>query len=322
MSLSHRALSQLPATTVERFSPASPTVEWRLVTGASGDLGRESNVLFTLQSNRHNPEAPNPDMFSKFQLRKEQRRSLHWMIEQEANPKPWIEEEVAETLLPQLGWRAEAKARREVKIRGGVVADAVGYGKTAITLALVASRRKEDAKLPEIDDRVPLKATLVVVPKHLAKQWPSEISKFTGSKLKVIAIENQAHLKKYTVEDFQNADIVVAAQSLLSSSIFWPYLADFAASPVDIKTDKKAGRYFRHCVSESMKALGKQVKRIKDDGTKAAHDMIKEARKNRSEITQTETVLNRKKAVRPFSGLIKWVTVDSPAPLPERREQG
>jgi hypothetical protein len=34
------------------------------------------------------------------------------------------------------------------------------------------------------------------------------------------------------------------SESLFTSDVYWPYTADFAASPCDIKTDKKAGRYF------------------------------------------------------------------------------
>lgn len=46
------------------------------------------------------------------------------MIEQENNIFPWIEEEVSEAVLPQLGWHVEAKATRSVTVKGGVLADA------------------------------------------------------------------------------------------------------------------------------------------------------------------------------------------------------
>ena len=59
------------------------------------------------------------------------------------------------------------------KSRGGVLADAVGMGKTAIALALVLSGEGDGP-------------TLVVAPSHLIKQWQSEISKFHGDALPVI----------------------------------------------------------------------------------------------------------------------------------------
>lgn len=39
----------------------------------------------------------------------------------------------------------------------------VGYGKTAITLGLISAQHKTD-KLPKCTDRIPTKATLIVVP--------------------------------------------------------------------------------------------------------------------------------------------------------------
>ena len=93
---------------------------------------------------------------------------------------PWVEEEVCEAALPQLGWHAEAKASRVVQVRGGVLADdgelfaslpsdltdsvlLVGYGKTAIIVGLICSQQKSIV-LPTTPDRVAVKATLVVVP--------------------------------------------------------------------------------------------------------------------------------------------------------------
>lgn len=300
-SLSHRVLAQLPSPRPDLTEVGKPVVSWRLLTEASADLGPAVGVKFSLKSNRSDPEAANPTLFKKHALRTEQLRSLHWMIEQEESPKPWIEEEVAEALLPQLGWQAEAKATREVVVRGGVLADAVGYGKTAITLALIAARKEQDAKLPEQTDRVPLKATLVVVPKHLFGQWGTEIKKFAGSGLKFLAISDVTKLKQHTLADYQDADVVVIAQSILSSERFWPYTADFAASHVDIKTDESAGRYFRHCVAETMDALGDQVKRLATEGSKAAFDAIQSARKNRFNVTAEEDFipLTRKMKVRP-----------------------
>ncbi|KAK4333158.1 hypothetical protein RTBOTA2_001878 [Rhodotorula toruloides] len=291
-SLAHRALSQLPAASLKHFSPAAPKVEWRLLTSVSTDLGNESSPVFEVTSNRNNPQAANPENWnSKCKLRPEQLRSLWWMIEQEANPKPWVEEEVAEALLPQLGWYAEAKATREVEIRGGVVADAVGYGKTAITLALIASRQEADEDLPEETDRVPIKATLIVVPKHLVNQWKDEVKKFTKPAFAVITIQSQGDLKKYTIKDFQEVDIVIVAESLFTSGPYWCALADFAASKRDIRYDAKAGRYFRHAVDEAMEAMGEQVRRIRTKGASAAHVALDKARKARDVDFESETFI-------------------------------
>ena len=95
-------------------------------------------------------------------------------------------------------------------------------------------------------DRIPIKATLVVVPgvsgrlisfdsssadkfrkQHLLKQWPSEIAKFTkgaDEELEVIVISTIAALKKITIEEFQDADIVVIAEAVFTSPQYWPML--------------------------------------------------------------------------------------------------
>lgn len=85
--------------------------------------GNRVPFSFVLPSNREDVEHAQPPHFRKVKLRKEQLRSLTWMIEQERNPTPWIEEEVAEAVLPQLGWHAEARATRKVWVKGGVLAD-------------------------------------------------------------------------------------------------------------------------------------------------------------------------------------------------------
>ena len=100
------------------------------------------------------------------------------MKHQEADDSPFfIEEEVAEAILPTLGWRAQGMAQRPIRVRGGVLADQVGYGKTTITLGLIDATHKKAKKIVEkLEDEnfhgyFPVKATLVVVPPHLTRQW-------------------------------------------------------------------------------------------------------------------------------------------------------
>ena len=103
---------------------------------------------FRFTSCKASDSAPQPPHFKDFKLRPEQQRSLSWMLAQEACTDPFIEEEVAEATLPSLGWRAEAKVERPVLARGGVVADQVGYGKTAITIGLIGKSNLNFKILP------------------------------------------------------------------------------------------------------------------------------------------------------------------------------
>lgn len=347
VTLAHRAIAQLPQAVDKMYKRSAPSVEWRLLTDSNIELGAETEIkpVFTIKDNRSDPEADEPERFaaSEFRLRPEQRRSLHWMIEQEENPQEWIEEEVAEAILPQLGWHAQAKATRSAKICGGVVADAgtsrsvpfpflpsptdphlpftVGYGKTAITLALIAARLEADAKLPKDKDRIAIKATLIVLPPHLVRQWPKEVAKFTNPALKVLSILTMSSLKKATIKHFMDANIIFMARSVFDSDLFWPHLwvlprffsissnrsllpvcsADFSAAKRDIKHDKKkAPRYFRHTVAAALDGLGAQVQRLRNEGSRAVEKAIAKARKERNEDFTTEDFFpeSKKKEVR------------------------
>lgn len=125
-TLTHKALAALPRHFLSSFAVADPVVAWRLKTSNGVQLryNRSSaTATFNLPNNRADEQADQPPHFKVVKLRPEQLRSLKWMIGQENDPKPWVEEEVAEAVLPKLGWHAEAKATREVTVRGGVLAD-------------------------------------------------------------------------------------------------------------------------------------------------------------------------------------------------------
>src|SRR5690606_24240398 len=120
----------------------APSFSWKLVTGYTAPPTIDYPP-YQVKSNRPDPEDEQPPHFTnpELQLRKEQLRSLHWMIHQESDEAaPFIEEEVSEALLPYLGWRAEGRVQRKLYIKGGVLADDVGYGKTACTIALISAR--------------------------------------------------------------------------------------------------------------------------------------------------------------------------------------
>ncbi len=286
-TLIHRAVGLLPAqSSVRSFEVSAPSVEWRLKSSDSTaiQLGKSGkHVQFSLPSNKHDQPAAQPPHFTnkKAQLRPEQLRSLAWMIEQENQPAGWVEEEVAESVIPQLGWHAEARARRTATVKGGVICDEVGYGKTAITVGLVSAQLNK-IPLPTDTDRIPTKASLTIVPAHLCKQWPSEIKKFTKNAIDPITIFDMNQFKKLTVEEILKADMVVVSESVFSAGLLWPALGDFSASDKGInKTDKTANRHFRTTVHDALAALPEQINRLRTEGAKATHAAIEKARKAR-----------------------------------------
>lgn len=270
-SLLHQALSRLPK------GPKPAVYSWRLDTSY---VEKQRLVLPTFKkaleqnSNRDEVEAKQPPNF-KIPLRKEQLRSLTWMLRQESpEVKPWIEQEIVEAILTPLSWRAEAKASRSIDIKGGVLADEVGYGKTAITLGLIDSSPQRRVEPDNVHGLISTRATLIIVPGHLIKQWPSEITKFLGRNVKTISIENAGHLKKHTIEDFQNADIVCVSGGLLKNKSYLGQLGALAGGVYLPDNSDKGGRYFDQKHAEAMAGLRKTVEDLKkNDAAKVWRDI-------------------------------------------------
>jgi SNF2-related domain len=274
-SLVHRAVSRLPT----EHRPEAPHLSWKLTTDYTPPA-KLHLPKFRLSGNKHDPEHAQPRHF-RIPLRPEQLRSLDWMIKQESRDAPaFIEEEISEAVLEPLSWRAEGRAQRPVHVRGGVLADEVGYGKTAITLGLIDSAPPTDADAPSSDiarGRIPVKGTLVVVPPHLTRQWASEVQKFCGKKFEVVVISTAANLNSLTIENIQDADIVVVASNLFKSSV---YLANLEAFSTAGTLPTQEGRYFNARLKQALSALGSQVELLQKDGATAVADKIEEAEKN------------------------------------------
>ena len=112
-------------------------------------LKRDLSSIYNLPTlPRDTPVANSPRL--KIPLFPYQLRSLHRMLELEANPE-----------LGNIG-------KKSISTAGGVIADVVGMGKTAQILALFLASPAPAGQ-----------PNLVVVPQHLALQWHSEIHKFS-----------------------------------------------------------------------------------------------------------------------------------------------
>ena len=272
-SLLHRAISRLPST----HRNANISLSWRLDTNftpaASLNLPK-----FVIMSNKRDKEHAQPPNF-KIPLRKEQLRSLEWMLRQESLAAPlFVEEEISEAILDPLGWRAEGRAQRSVRIRGGVLADQVGYGKTAITLGLIdcasKSVKEEFAKMSRIPGKISVKATLIVVPPHLTRQWGSEVKKFTQKRFKVVVISTVSNLNGIKIEDIQEADIVVVASNIFKSNVYLENLQLLAGAG---ELPARDGRHFNAQLEKTLESLKAQVDRLQDEGSSAVMKEIKEA---------------------------------------------
>jgi len=256
------------------------TLSWKLTPGQVADVPRPARV-FVIPSNKRDPSHEQPKGFLQ-QLRKEQLRSLWWMLEQErATGKTYtfVEEEISEAALPALGWRAEGKAERPVMVRGGVIADQVGYGKTIISLALIAESRGLDAPEPAPAGLIDIKATLILVPGHLSKQWPSEITRFTGKMFKTIVIQNIRDLQSKSIADLAKADIIVMASEILEADSYWQRFEYLSAQPEGWLNDKQGGRFFADRLDTAMQSLAGQVEMLQEQGADATLNNMKRVQK-------------------------------------------
>lgn len=269
-SLLHRALFCLPSDN----RPEAPKVSWRIDTNFT-PIASNNFPSFKIMSNKLDSEHSQPPNF-KTMLRPEQLRSLGWMLKQESRDlEPFVEEEISEAILSPLGWRAEGRAQRPVRIRGGVLADQVGYGKTAITLGLIdcASKdvKKEFSKMGRVPGKISVKATLTVVPPHLTRQWNSEVKKFAADHFGVLVISTMANLNKHTIADIQEADIVIAASNLFKSGVYLDNLQLLAGAGELPSSD---GRHFNAHLDKCLANLRVQTDLLQDEGSEAVMQHI------------------------------------------------
>lgn len=266
VSLLHQAFGNLPRN-------GEAKLQWRLCIDTTGFISQPLPELTEINNKLDRPFAQPPN-FRNFRLRPEQLRSLGWMVEQESdNAPPFVEQEVVEALLPTINWRAEGKASRENAVRGGILGDEVGYGKTAITLGLIDVQFQKDstAVIDAVKGAIPIKATLIVVPHHLFDQWRREIHKFLGSRYRLLEIKNYSLRKPNTIRDFQIADIVLASASIFRGTAYYSAMEWFAAAAEVPKAD---GRIFDEWLQDAMINLKDHVSQLADHGPSAALESI------------------------------------------------
>jgi len=190
---------------------------------------------FALLSNCEDQQHPQPPRFRSFPLRTEQLRTLQWMRASENSDKPFIFEHEAVEDVSQFhpSWKLRGRLRCAVKVHGGILADKVGYGKTATTIGLIDSTLDEAAPRPpssltSVGPRVVSRATLVLVPANLHAQWLSEVRKFVFGGFRIVSLQTYAQLKRASTQDLQDADLVVATYQLFHSPKYLARLKELA----------------------------------------------------------------------------------------------
>jgi len=112
---------------------------------------------------------------------------------------------------------ATATAATHIFYHGGLLADATGTGKTAITLALILRQLKKPVPVSAPQAWFVARGTLIITPVNLARQWTCEIQKFCHPQhpLKIIELLDQRHAKNLSLDDLESADIVITTRAHL-----------------------------------------------------------------------------------------------------------
>ena len=122
-------------------------VEWRV----GPRLEARSTLDFPIRSSKGEARASQPPAAvwsADLELYPRQLAVLKWMQDIEAGRVHFDEREYADAQLPGVGWQLQSKAGIEGPLRGGVLADALGAGKTVTVIALVAADVQAARKLP------------------------------------------------------------------------------------------------------------------------------------------------------------------------------
>lgn len=120
-----------------------------------------------------------------------------------------------------------------IKFKGGCLIDEVGLGKTIqiICLSLINKFTK-----PLCCNKIRSRATLVICPNILCRQWEREILKVVDeSKVQIVLMLTKMHFKKYTYNDLLNADFVITSFNFLENKEFLKTIFGLNGIPKDKK---------------------------------------------------------------------------------------
>ena len=267
-SLAHRAIARLPA------HDSAIKLTWKLEQGLASNANSKP---FTLRSTE-GKVAPQ-DIGMSCVLFPKQASVLQWMQQQEVGSgNAFTIEEAEEAILPALHWRAEVRAHTQVSVRGGICADHPGFGKTITSLALIHSHLTSGQDiLADLRERqpqglIPTKATLIVAPHTLIKQWASEIHEKLGYAKSVLTVSSWRDLNKYFIEDFEKATIILVNRTVLGQAEYAERLANFVAMPGPATN---SGRAFSKWLKRACKEVPSHLEILRKQGLKSLQNHVR-----------------------------------------------
>jgi SNF2 family DNA or RNA helicase len=151
-------------------------------------------------------------------------------------------EETAKTLAHYHIYTDPPQLHKEFSVKGGLLADIMGNGKTVTGIAHIYSEYcRLGRQLPELtkgieqDVYLPSSATLILCPNNIIEQWYGEFVKCLGpvvtnkatqpfsksgipGSFRVIKISTMYHLNALTHYDLMNADVVIVTYTMMTNT--------------------------------------------------------------------------------------------------------
>lgn len=184
-------------------------LRWRRHAGHRSDTaGPGVKLSHPLLCNGNDPPVPEwPGLGVVFT--KHQRRSLSWMLRKEAGTDDeLVVERGCQDQRFSTHRGVDFQVRLSFTLRGGILADTMGYGKTLLAVAVTAA----SCTLPlpcGRNGKPPCGATLVFMPENLVCQWLTEFKKALGTAVEVRFFGAEAH----GVDDPRNMDGSIQAEN-------------------------------------------------------------------------------------------------------------
>ena len=109
-----------------------------------------------------------------------------------------------------------------IKTKGGILSDEMGLGKTITSIALIY-KNPSNYTNNFFKSYLYSKATVIICPSHLVKQWESEIKKCYNN-FKILTILTKLKYNNLTFKDFIEADIIITSHQFIMNVKFYPTL--------------------------------------------------------------------------------------------------
>jgi len=109
-----------------------------------------------------------------------------------------------------------------IQTKGGVLSDEMGLGKTISSIALIYKNPRVITQHIQFN-KIASKATVIICPSHLIKQWEDEIKR-CNDKFKILVIGTKKNYASLKFKDFIDSDIIITSHQFIMNIKYYPTL--------------------------------------------------------------------------------------------------